>query len=169
MAHIPTVDNHKLKDMKTKNFFPTYFGLILIMNFGCMNDSEDKKVKELESIIMQTGVMYGEMELHKINSSRTHAITLFEDIDNIELLIPETYKVISILYLNSGKSNKALMPIDRYIDKFPNDGEALFFKGLILKQKNMEFCDYFERSEELGFEINNEVRFTWNLDVDTCL
>ena len=155
--------------MKTINFILTYFGLILVTIFGCIDDSEDKKVKELESIIMKTGVTYGEMDLGKIGNSRSQTIALFEDIENKELLIPETYKVVGALYLGSGNSNKALMTIEKYIDKFPNDAEALFYKGIILKQKNMDYCEYFKRAQELGFEFNMKIKFTWSLENDPCI
>ena len=155
--------------MKTINFILTYFGLILVTIFGCIDDSEDKKVKELESIIMKTGVTYGEMDLGKIGNSRSQTIALFEDIENKELLIPETYKVVGALYLGSGNSNKALMTIEKYIDKFPNDAEALFYKGIILKQKNMDYCEYFKRAQELGFEFNMKIKFTWSLENDPCM
>ena len=155
--------------MKTINFILTYFGLILVTIFGCIDDSEDKKVKELESIIMKTGVTYGEMDLGKIGNSMSQTIALFEDIENKELLIPETYKVVGALYLGSGNSNKALMTIEKYIDKFPNDAEALFYKGIILKQKNMDYCEYFKRAQELGFEFNMKIKFTWSLENDPCI
>ena len=156
--------------MKTINFFPIYFGLILIMIFGCIDDSDNKKVKELESILVQSEVLSGEMDLQKIINSRSHAIDLFENIENKELLIPETYKVIGVLYFINANSDKALITLGKYIDTFPNDGEALFYKGIILKQKNMDYCDYIKRSKELDFERYMELMFTWNLNPkDTCL
>jgi tetratricopeptide (TPR) repeat protein len=155
--------------MKTRDFRPTFFVLIFLLNFGCINDSEDTKVKELESIIMQTGVMHGDLEIQKINHSSKQAIALFEDIENKEILKTETYKVIGVLYLYSGKLDKALMSLDRYIKKFPDDGKVLFYKGIILKQKNMDYCKYFKRAQELGFEFNMEIKFTWELENDPCI
>jgi tetratricopeptide (TPR) repeat protein len=107
------------------------------------------------------------MDLSHIN--RSHAKNLFESIDNKELLAPQTYKVMGVLYLNMITSDRALKYLDKYIKKFPNDGEALFYKGVILKQNKMDYCEYFRRAQELNFELTREIEFTFNLENDPCI
>ncbi len=153
--------------MKKRKLIPVYFGLLFSVFFGCIDDSENEKVKELESLLLKTGVVQGAMGLSKIRG--TDAIMLYESIENKELLIPEISKVMSTLYLQRSKLDKALIIMDKYIEQRSNDGEALFYKGLILKEKKLDYCEYFKRSKELGYKVNMAMKFMWYLENDPCI
>jgi hypothetical protein len=51
--------------MKNLRFSLIYSGLMLVSIIGCIDDNEDKKVEELQSIIRQSGVL--DIQITSIN------------------------------------------------------------------------------------------------------
>lgn len=140
----------------------------MVVSFGCIDESRDKNLIELESLIMKTDIKPERLGSN-LDNSALHAIALFEAIEDKELLSPQTYKVVGGIYFYKRKPDKALTAIEKYIHMVPNDAEALFYKGIILKEKNMEYCEYFKRAKELGFNFNTVIKFFWFLEKDPCI
>lgn len=131
--------------------------------------SDKKKIKELEKLVQSTEILEEGGDFSEKLKVLRHAINLYESIERKELIPDEVVKGVGIFYLYSREREKASEILFQYLKKYPQDGEAVFYRGVLSKFKNEKYCHDFNRSENLGFEITPLLKFIWLIKENECL
>lgn len=131
--------------------------------------SDRKKIKELENLVRSTEILEEGADFSEKLEVLRHAINLYESIERKELISDEVVKGVGIYYLYSREREKASEILLNYLKRYPNDGEALFYRGVLSKLKNGEYCEDFNKAENSGFKITRVLKFTWLIQENECL
>ena len=151
--------------MKICLLIPTIF---LIFS-ACTADADLSQITELESMVNTEKIFDGEPDWAIKQKELNNAVKLYESIDNKHLIPDETFKGISIYYFYTGKGKLSKPMLDQYLEKHPQDGEAIFYRGVIERHENKQkFCEAFRKALKLGYKPGPVVMFTMNIGKNEC-
>jgi len=137
-----------------------------VLFFACTSDSDLSKVAELELLVDTNRIFEGEPDWSIKLKELNEIVKLYERIDNKHLISDETIKGISIYFLYTGKGSLTMPMLDQYLEKNPEDGEALFYRGLLAYNSQQEYCNDFRKAAKLGYKPHPVALFTWDMRMD---
>lgn len=143
-----------------------FISLVFLTLFGCTSDPDLTKIAELESLVNTEEIFGGEPDWSIKKRELSNIVKLYERIDNKHLISDETFKGISIYYLYTGKGKLTKSMLDQYLEKHPQDGEALFYRGLVALLEKQEYCEDFRKAAELGYKPHPAALFSWDIRMD---
>ncbi len=151
--------------MKICLLLPTVFFIFS----ACTADADLSQITELESIVNTEKIFDGEPDWAIKQKELNNAVKLYESIDNKHLISDETFKGISIYYLYIGKEELSKPLLNQYLEKHPQDGEAVFYRGFLERNENKQtFCEAFRKALKLGYKPGPAIMFTWNIGRNEC-
>lgn len=143
--------------------FPLISIIIIQTLVGCVKESDSNKMKELEDFVSKKEILEGGVNFSDELKEFEYALNLYESIEDKSIISNVIIRDIGIFYLYSGNIVQATSIINMYLEKSPNDAEAIFYRGVISKLNNEEYCQDIKMAKELGFEPNVIIKFTWDL------